>query len=217
MRVLGAQRVARRTRPGRERSRPSRRRAKPHGAGRVRRIPGGRRAAFGAGASRRREPHALDCRVLSDTPVCLRRVEDRPSPPATHSDRRATGARRFAGVSLVATVSSLPGLPAVGRVAHPRALLREDRCHVAFSQPFDGDRRLRVRILFARVGRTKRAHEDHHDDHAEEAPHDEEEEEPHIALTERAFETMRLELAPVEVADFVRTTPVPARVAEFPV
>lgn len=63
---------------------------------------------------------------------------------------------------------------------------------------------------------------DHHEDHADEAgdhdDHDdhEEEEEPHIALTQRAFETLRLQLAEAQIADYVRTTAIPAQVAEFP-
>ena len=57
---------------------------------------------------------------------------------------------------------------------------------------------------------------DPHDDHADESVDHEEEEDPHIALTERAFETLRLKLAPVGIADFVRTTAIPAQVAEFP-
>ncbi|MEO0529045.1 MAG: hypothetical protein AAF266_00565 [Planctomycetota bacterium] len=58
---------------------------------------------------------------------------------------------------------------------------------------------------------------DEHAEHAEEAAdHKEEEEEPHIALTERAFETLRLDLAPAEISDYTRTTAIPAQVAEFP-
>lgn len=63
------------------------------------------------------------------------------------------------------------------------------------------------------------AHEDHEDhDHEDHDEHDdhEEDEEPHVALTEEAFATLRLKLGPVAVADFQRTSSIPAEVAEFP-
>lgn len=60
-------------------------------------------------------------------------------------------------------------------------------------------------------------HDDHDDDHGDEhEEHDEHEEEPHVALTEEAFKTLRLKLGQVAVADFQRTTSIPAEVAEFP-
>lgn len=59
----------------------------------------------------------------------------------------------------------------------------------------------------------------HLDDHAEEEHHDEHddhEEEPHVPLTKEAFDTLRLVLEPAAVADFVKTSNLPAEVVEYP-
>lgn len=54
-------------------------------------------------------------------------------------------------------------------------------------------------------------HADEHDDHD-----DHEEEGPHVALTKEAFDTLRLRLEPLEVADYQQTDTIPAEVVEFP-
>ncbi|WP_146573724.1 efflux RND transporter periplasmic adaptor subunit [Botrimarina hoheduenensis] len=54
-------------------------------------------------------------------------------------------------------------------------------------------------------------HDDHPDDHADPA-----EEEPHVALSRQAFDTLRLRMGQVTLSDYLRTTAIPAEVAEFP-
>ncbi|MEQ8849652.1 HlyD family efflux transporter periplasmic adaptor subunit [Botrimarina sp.] len=55
------------------------------------------------------------------------------------------------------------------------------------------------------------AHEEHDDDHD-----DHDDEGPHVALSEEAVATIGLELGQAQVADFTRTTAIPAEVVEFP-
>ncbi len=58
--------------------------------------------------------------------------------------------------------------------------------------------------------------EGEHEGHEEHDDHDDHDEEPHIDLSEEAFETLRLKLEPVAVADYQQTISLPAEVAEFP-
>lgn len=58
---------------------------------------------------------------------------------------------------------------------------------------------------------------DHHDEVAHEEDHDDHEEHGlHVDLSEAAVQTIGLELGPARVADFTRTTAIPAEVVEFP-